>query len=301
MKLYENIDAELDRIQNCINKFGWTSDHNLEWFRDAIMDKEALPVFVEFSDGFGLLTQKRRDQYRIWSDPLAPKDKATELILEFTKKVLSGEIKEVWCDDVSSEIRPLLCRDTSLSVGDIYYSLDWPVLEMDKYDLAIPGGHFKDMRNAKNKLMKEHKIQIVDSGEVQKQLLHEIVEGWKKSLDDRVDVYDLKYHHAIDNNFKGFLTARVLLVDDKPVGINAGYEVINKPERFAGIIGIHDYSLNDLGTLLWLEDLDWVKKREYREMDMQGSEDDGGLRFKMKFNPVIERRTDTFLIAERSV
>ena len=61
------------------------------------------------------------------------------------------------------------------------------------------------------------------------------------------------------------------------------------------MIGIHDYSLTDLGLMLWLEDLEWIKNASYKELDMQGSEG-GGLKFKMQFNPTIERKTDTFCI-----
>lgn len=299
MKVYENIEAERDRIQDCIKKFGWTSDHNLDWFADCVNDKGALPVFVEFNDNYGLLVQKLRNKYRIWSDPLSPVNKAPELILEFVKTFLGGEIKEIWCDDVSRDLRLSLEKDSSAAIGGIYYSLDWPVLDMEKYDPGIPGGHFKDMRNARNKFFKEHKVEIANSDEVQKDFLHKIVDDWKKSINKRDDVYDFKYHNAIDNHFRGFKTARIMIVDGKPAGINAGYEVINKPGRFGGIIGIHDYSFSDNGTILWLEDLEWIKKAGYKEMDMQGSEDDGGLKFKMQFNPVIERKTDTFLIMKK--
>ena len=87
-----------------------------------------------------------------------------------------------------------------------------------------------------------------------------------------------------------------MVVDGRPIGFNAGYEVPNMPDRFAGIIGIHDYSFKDLGTILWLEDLDWIKKNtKYKIYDMQGDEG-GGLDSKIRIGGRIERKTDTFSI-----
>jgi len=209
---------------------------------------------------------------------------------------LNSGVNEVWCLDVSEEACPSIIKKSPFKVGNIQYSLFWPVLNMLEYDTTLSGGKFKDIRNARNKFYREHKIDVVNCGEIDKKDLHKIVEDWKNIVSKRPNIYALKYHKVIDNNFKGFLTARVLVVDGKPMGFNAGYEVPNKSGRFAGVVGIHNYSLNDLGTILWLEDLDWIKSAGYKELDMQGSEDDGGLKLKLRFGAVVERKTNTFFI-----
>lgn len=302
MNFYEDINIEREKIQNCIRKFGWTSDHNLDWFADCILSKDGKPIFVEFSDGTGLLTHKYKNMWRIWSDPLCKKSFAVDKILEFAEQVLDDEVKEVWCDDVSDNIRPALIKNNRLTIGEIYYSLLWPILDMEKYDPNIPGRHFKEVRNARNKLYREHKVQILSPSEIKKEELHDIFYKWENAISekqDKEDIFNLKYHNAVEDNFRAFSTARVLVVDGRPVGINAGYKVPNAPDRFAGIIGIHDYSLNDLGPILWLEDLGWIKNAGYKIYDMQGSEDDGGLKFKMQFGAKIERGTDAFPITKK--
>ncbi len=301
MEFYENIEAERDRIQACINKFGWTSDHNLDWYADSVIEKNAMPVFVEFDDGTGLLAHKYPDKWRIWSDPLSSQDVAVQKIAEFSEFILTGDIKKVWCDDVSDKIYSELQKTDKLKLNEIYYSLLWPVLEMDKHDPSLPGGHFKDIRNAKSKFYREHDVEILEAKDVAKDDLNKIVDDWKKEVikKQKEDVYDLKYHKAIDNDFRGFLTARVLVADGKPVGFNAGYEVPNNSKIFAGVIGIQNYSLKELSLILWLEDLEWIKNKNYKELDMQGDEEGGGLEFKMQFNPVIERKTDTFSIVKK--
>src|SRR3989344_2401889 len=158
MKFFENIEVERDRIQNCIQKFGWTSDHNLNWWTCGIITPDGVPVFVEFDDGTGLLANKYPDKWRIWSDPLCDTNIAVDKIREFSGFILDGSIKEVWCDDVSDKIYPELKKSTGLRLNEIYYYLLWPVMDIANYDPTLSGGHFKDIRNAKNKFYREHKV-----------------------------------------------------------------------------------------------------------------------------------------------
>ncbi|PIR41835.1 MAG: hypothetical protein COV30_01430 [Candidatus Yanofskybacteria bacterium CG10_big_fil_rev_8_21_14_0_10_37_15] len=299
MKLYDNIEAERDRIEACIKKYGWTSDHNIDWFVDSVITSEGKPIFVEFDDGSGLLTHKYLNEWRIWSDPLSDQNIAVEKIFEFSKFVLGEDIKDVWCDDVSSKIWISLQKKNDLTICDVFYSLFWPLLDMKKYDPTLSGHQFKDIRNAKNKFYREHKINVVDFFEIKKEKLYKIFDDWAEIVSKKQGkeyVYDLRYHNIVKDGFRGFVTARVLVVDDVPVGVNAGYCVPNKINRFAGVIGIHNYSLKDLGTILWLEDLEWIKNAGYEELDMQGDEEGGGLKFKMRFGSSIDRKTDTFCI-----
>jgi len=296
MKIYENIKAERDRVLACINKFGWTSDHNLDWFLIALNRPDGKPAFAEFKDGTGVLFHSYLGEWQIWSDPLCDKNVRANKITEFVKFGFGENIDKIWCNYISDTVYPLLKNKNELVLDKIDYSLDWPVLNMEQFDLALPGGHFKDIRNARNKFNREHKMEVITFEKNYSYHLHDIVNNWKKTLKEKEKyIYDFWYHNAIDKGFRGFKTVRILIVDGKPVGFNAGYEVVNSPGRFAGVIGIHDYSLTDLGLILWLEDLEWIKNADYKELDMQGSEG-GGLEFKMQFNPVIERKTDTFSI-----
>ncbi len=301
MKFYENIEAERDRIQACIKKFGWTSDHNLDWWVCGIITPEGVPVFVEFDDGTGLLTHKYLDKWRIWSDPLSGQDVAIQKIIEFTEFIFKEDIKEVWCDDVSDKIYPELQKTSSLRLNEIYYSLSWPIMDIGIYNPMLPGGHFKGMRNAKSKFYREHKVEVIEASQIDKKELNRIVDDWKRLCGEleKGDVYDLRYRLIIDKGFSGFNTARVILVDGQPIGFNAGYEVPNNLGLFAGVIGIHDYSVKEIGLIMYLEDIEWMKNAGYKFYDMQGSGDDGGLKFKMQFEPTIERKTDTFSILSR--
>lgn len=80
MKIYENIELERDRVQACINKFGWTSDHNLDWFSIALNRPDGKPAFAEFEDGTGILFHNYSGEWQIWSDPLCDKSLSADKI-----------------------------------------------------------------------------------------------------------------------------------------------------------------------------------------------------------------------------
>ena len=318
MKFYENIEAERDRIQACINKFGHTSDHNLDWWFCSAISPDRLPVFIEWSDGSGLLAHHSKNEWRIWSDPVSVEEDMAGRIEEFSLEIFKDkDIKVFWCDDVSDSIYPklknLLSPVFELSPRrDIeypdqrenfltYYRLFWPVLEMSKYNSSLPGGHFKRIRNARSKFYREHDVKVLKTSDLNQGELLKIVDDWKTvvSKKQKEDVRDLRYRLTIENGFRGFVTARAMIVDGRPVGINAGYEVPNHTGRFTSVIGMHDYSVKDLGVALYLEDLDWVKNAGYKEFDLQGTEYEWEVRVKTQYGAVIERKTDTFSIIKK--
>ena len=271
-----------------------------------------MPVFVEWPDGSGLLTHRYPDKWRIWSDPLSAETDYSSRIGEFALEIFSARggfalggkdnnIKEIWCDDLSDKIYPELKKNSSLQLNVPYYHLYWPVLDMAIYNPSLPGSHFKEIRNARSKFYREHRVIIQKASDFTQAQLLKIVDDWTVEVNkkQKEDVYDLRYRLLIKNNFRGFTTARVMVVDERPVGFNAGYDVPNYPGRFAGAIGIHDYSVKDLGTVLYLEDLDWIKSAGYKELDMEGSEYEWELKVKTQYGAVIERKTDTFSIQRK--
>ena len=64
-------------------------------------------------------------------------------------------------------------------------------------------------------------------------------------------------------------------------------------------IGIHDYSVPDIGTAIYLEDLVWLKEHGYHEADMGGGER-SLTAFKNKFYPASSYLSDVFSVVNRS-
>ena len=92
--------------------------------------------------------------------------------------------------------------------------------------------------------------------------------------------------------------ARIFLVDGKAAGINVGWMTPNS-DCFYGALGIHDYSLPDLGDMLYLEDLEWLKAKKYTKADMGGGEK-ALTQFKSKFQPVSFHETHIFSVVRNS-
>lgn len=124
-----------------------------------------------------------------------------------------------------------------------------------------------------------------------------MVFDWKKARTAGDKAYYEEYINIIDGNFKGTDTARIFVVDGKPAGMNAGWMIPNS-ERFYGAIGLHDYSWPELGDMLYLEDLEYLKSHGYGEVDMAGSWH-GLLDFKKKFLPESYYKTHVFCVAKK--
>ena len=149
-----------------------------------------------------------------------------------------------------------------------------------------------------HKFYREHQVSICDAKNYgDRDSLHAVVDNWKKRRGGHDRGMTGVYHHVIDGGFEGMDEARVFVVDGKEAGFNAGFMIPNS-DRFYGAIGIHDYSVDDLGTMLYLEDLMWLKNHGYHEADMGGSEKPL-LAFKNKFSPDSFYKNDIFSVVKR--
>ena len=180
----------------------------------------------------------------------------------------------------------------------IQYSLTWPIMNMKTFDPTLPGGHYKSLRKEKHKFYREHEVMVADAKTFEdKEALLGIIKNWKKNRPVHDKAYCEEYLNIIEGNFAGTDTARVFIVDGKPVGINAGWMIPNT-RRFYGAIGMHDYSAPNLGKMLYLEDLEYLKQNGYDEVDMGGSWQ-GGLEFKKEFLPESYYKTHVFCVAKK--
>lgn len=84
-----------------------------------------------------------------------------------------------------------------------------------------------------------------------------------------------------------------MIVDGKVVGFNAGWETPNNPKEWSAAIGLHDFSIKDLGIALLMEDLRWIKDAGYKTCDLEGS-DPPALRFKTQFFPAGHKSYKTY-------
>jgi hypothetical protein len=180
----------------------------------------------------------------------------------------------------------------------INFTLTWPIMNMKTFDLALPGGHYKYLRKEKNRFYREHIVTVRDAKTIEdKVILRRIIDEWRKKRTAPDRAWYGEYYNIIEGNFAGTATARVFFVDDKAVGINAGWMIPNS-DRFYGAIGLHNYSVPNLGSMLYLEDLEYLKTHGYGEVDMGGSWH-GLLEFKKEFLPESYYKTHVFSVVRK--
>ncbi|HAU07972.1 MAG TPA: hypothetical protein DCS06_03280 [Candidatus Yanofskybacteria bacterium] len=295
VRIIDNVEEERELIESSISKFGYSPDHNFDWLKSCSNDGS--PAFVVWKDGEGVwfYVNKKTNQHVIVADPIAPTNVQDKILKELCDYVL-GQSMTIYFLDVRESVQDFAIKNYRDKFKPDY-EIVWPVVDMATWNPELPGSHFKELRNALSKFNREHAVKISETSELSKKDLHDIVDRWFASR-ARVGIAVLpeRYHDMIDNNFGGTKSSRVMIVDNKPVGFNAGWETSNNPSEWSASIGIHDYSIKDLGVALLYEDLVWIKNAGYKSCDLEGS-DSQALRFKTQFfNKFETYKTYTFYI-----
>lgn len=299
MEIIENPLQKRESIEEVIRKYGYTPDHNFDWL--MYCSDEGEPKIAFWKDkAVWFYENSGKKEATIVSDPIAPPDDHPRLLSELTKYIFDSGIEKILFLDVRDKVNDFY-RTGEVGKYDFYYDIDWPVVNMDSFDPRLPGGKFKDIRNALNKFKREHRVEIKSANLLNKEDLHGIVDRW---MDNRTnagieELYPVRYHNMIDGAFRGTKSARVMLVDGKAVGFNAGWETPNTTGEWSAAVGTHDFSVKDLGVALLMEDLVWIKDAGYKICDLEGS-DPPALRFKTQFFSLFDTyKTYTFWLKIR--
>lgn len=305
LRFFEDTVASRPHVEASIKKFGWTAEHNYFWYQyyQHYYNPPQHNIFVEGDNGALLTAYDEIDKnYFVVFDPVAAPEHRASLLAEYIDHIFSNTPAEkVWFQLELPTRRELIhILPVQYRCCRIYYTLTWPIYDLQKFDPSLPGGENKTLRKEMHKFYREHNVIVQDAKTfADLDALHAVVDGWKKNRMRHDTPMTDVYHQVIKGKFEGMDEARVFIVDDKPVGFNAGWKIPNS-ERFYGGIGIHDYSVDDLGTMLYLEDLVWLKNQGYREADMGGTEV-SALPFKKKFGPTAFYKSAIFSVVRNDV
>ncbi len=299
LKFYEDVITARPLIEKAIQKFGYAPEHNFDWYRFCTEDDEK-NIFIMDDYGCGLFTMvNKHGEYRVFSSPVADSARRISILVEYLEQIFQTlDVKKVWLElEASLRKEFLKVLPSHLKSNSINYTLTWPIMDMKTFDLALPGGHYKYLRKEKHKFYRDHVVTVTDAKNFEdKNSLYAIIDSWKKKRKTRDRAWCTEYNNMINGNFDGMATARVFIVDGKAAGINAGWMIPNS-DRFYGAIGIHDYSVPDLGAMLYLEDLEWLKNHGYWEVDMGGGEK-ALTAFKNFFLPKSFYKTNVFSVVK---
>lgn len=301
MKFFENTLAEQPRIEEAIKRYGYAPEHNFWWYQFQ-PDEDSKNVFVEFDKGAGLFTIERKDKKNciVFAGPIAPISQRVPILVEYLEHMLKfSNIEKVTLEletDLYKEFISSLPEDLKARAGN--FILTWPVYDLKAFNSELSGKHWKTLRKEKNRFYQNHSVESADAKTYKdKESLHAIIDEWCKERAGNDRVHRHLYHNFIDENFMGTSEARVFIVDGRAVGINAGWPIPNS-DSFYGALGIHNYSLPDLGDMLYLEDLLFLKTKGYAKADMGGGEE-ALTNFKKKFQPESFYDTHTFSVVKQ--
>ena len=309
MKIIEDPKIFRPLVEEAIKRYGFAPEHNLAWWL-AYVDKTQKPVVAYWEEtGEIELAHKSDKDWYTFSEPLVKAENRGQHVAELVEFVLKNypdvekvvtEAQEDTRQQIIESLPEHLMVIDHTEDGENNYILTWPIMNMEKFDPALPGGHFKYLRNARNKFYREHKVEMKEASQVSKKDLCGVVDRWAAGAGNReVElVHEQPFYNLIETGFNGLTTARAMIINDQVVGFNAGWEIPNSKNFYAGI-GIHDYSVPDLGLMLYLEDLEWMKKAGYPMADMGGIEEGNPLKFKNQFQPESWYNTYVFTIVRK--
>lgn len=292
----EEIQYARSSIQTAIERYGHAPEHRLDWY--SSIQKPTRKLFAALgSDTALLLTYKEKNEWYIFSEPLAPDGVRGRLIIEFAEEVLQDHtVKKVVTELRASTRKDVLnLLPKNLRACAINYTLTWPVMDMNVFDPALPGKKYKHIRNAHNKFYREHAIEMIDARSVPQGELLAVITRWQKNRGARDRAYTDEFISVIENNFYDMPHAEAMRLDGQIVGMNVGWPMPGDSQSYYGAIGIHDYSHPDLGMMLYLADLEWFKKRGIQCVDMGGGEKALTV-FKNQFSPARWYKTFVFSI-----
>lgn len=300
LKFYDDVIVARPLIEKAIQEFGYAPEHNYDWYRFCTEDDEK-NILVMDDYGNGLFTMvDKHGEFRVFSSPIAAPARRTPILIEYLEQIFQTlDVKKVWLE-LETPLRKefLTALPSHFKSNVINYTLTWPIMDMKIFDPALPGGHYKSLRKEKHKFYRNHIVTVVDAKKFEdKNSLYEIIDVWKKKRKHHDRAWCTEYNNMIKGNFEGMATARVFIVDGEAVGINAGWMIPNS-SRFYGAIGLHNYSAPDLGAMLYLEDLEWLKSHGYGEVDMGGGEK-ALTAFKNFFLPTSFYKTNVFSVVKK--
>jgi hypothetical protein len=299
IRFFNDTIAERPLIEETIRRFGYAPEHNYWWYQFSAepTDKN---VFATDEFGSGLMTMVGKRMATVFSSPIAPPARRADILIEYLDVVFQmSDIEKVEFELETPLRRQFLgLLPEKYHPRKIQYSLTWPIMNMKKFDVELPGGHYKSLRKEKHKFYRDHTVEVLNAKQFSSRgALCTIIEEWKKNRPVHDQAYCEEYLNIIKGGFEGTATARVFMVDGKPAGINSGWPIPNT-QRFYGAIGMHNYMVPSLGKMLYLEDLEYLKNAGYGEVDMGGSWQ-GGLEFKKEFLPESYYKTHVFCVAKK--
>lgn len=287
MEFIKNTLDARNEIEACIKKNGFAPEHNFGYYQ-WLQEPGKENVFLKFPNKSGILAQ-HNEKLKTWyfvSLPVTGKAAGIKLLADAIDSILSDNAKKI-----NLEITPQLKKHLAMAlkgsnfrIGRNNYVYYWPVFDMKSWDgYGLKGKKWKKLRNIRNRFYKLNNVDAKESREISKQKLEKIVKDWikKRSGIDR-PMYE-RYLNMIRQDFDGVDFARSLIVNGEPCSITAGWRIPNSNDYYSAV-GIYTNKFAGIGEAANLDDLFFLKKKKFENVDFGGS-GKTLLQFKKKFKP----------------
>lgn len=295
-------DEIRNKIKSAIKRYGNNAEHNIYHYLNSKTagtenilfdfgnDKVILASYAKSSNNWSLFP----------SGVLSPQEEKVDLLLKFClyclyqkigKKVIM-EVEEMLFQELKDNLKSNLHYKMKISVVNCIYQ--WPIINLNFWNPNLNGKLWKGLRNIKNNFFKNNSVEIIESNNIQKNILKEIVAKWKLNRKDKDKAYYKEYINLIENWLADTDYSMSICINGKPSSLAAGWQVPNSKSFYLSVM-LHNYKVKGLGEVMYLEAIKDLKNRGFDSVNLGGTW--GNLLFfKEKFRPHHGYRTFEFSI-----
>ena len=282
MQLIFDIEEKKELIGDSIKKYGHGVEHNY-WNLRYLNGKGTRSAFFE-EDGMGVMCISYAGIWEMLPGILAPEEKRLGVLEKFLNYLFAREDAKKVFIIASEECRNKIKTMKEYKLPKYFRTFYLPVYNLKDWDAAMPGKKWKKLRNLKNKLYSEHKVEFVPCTNIGKEALKALLYSWKKRRNAADGLWQGHfYDNVLENNFEGIENARSLVVDGIPCTISGGWK-IPKSSSYYSALGLLNYRFEGIGEAGIIEEFNLLKGEGYEHVNF-GQSEKSLLDFKKKFYP----------------
>ena len=159
-----------------------------------------------------------------------------------------------------------------------------PIYSLKSWNPEMPGKRWKKLRNLRNKLYSEHKVEFIPCQNISKDELKRILSSWKSKRNSADGLWQEQfYDNVLENSFEGIENARSLVIDSIPCTISGGWKVPGSNDYYSAL-GLLNYNFEGIGEASIMEEFKLLKGIGYDYVNF-GQSEKSLLDFKKKFYP----------------
>lgn len=302
MNIIYDVSSEIERIGQSIRRFGSKPEHNVHHYMNN-EPKNGKNIVFDFGDDRKILAN-HNEKMDVWSlfpsGVFAPEDESIGLLREFCSYCLEKkgcekilmELEESIFHKFNSALK--LDDSGKLKISSINHTYHWPIIDLKKWDCDLRGKDWHRIRNIIKNARRKNNLSIKACSKISGDLLKNVVYEWKSSRKGTDKTDYLQYTNFIDNGFEGIDYAFSILANGEPCSISAGWKIPNTNSFYLSII-LHNYRINGMGELMYIQSLNDLKNMRFDAINLGGSEN-SLLSFKEKFKPHQMHKTYEFTV-----